>query len=61
MKVFDESDIEIGVVDSFYSNGVQEIIVIKGKTFIEVPFIANFIISINAEENKMVISAPVFI
>ncbi len=58
-KVLDLNKKEIGHVLRFYSNGVQDIIVIRTeKEEIELPLIENFFPEINPEENYIVMITP---
>jgi 16S rRNA processing protein RimM len=61
VKVVDLDDNEVGVVDSFYDNGVQEILVIKGKTPMEIPVVDQFIKEINTKEGFIRIKPVEFI
>jgi len=48
LKVLNPEGEELGVVESFYENGAQEVLVIKGKNeMIEVPFVDDFILEKN--------------
>lgn len=58
-KVLDQNKKEIGHVLRFYSNGVQDIIVIRTqKEEIELPLIENFFPEINPAENYIVMVTP---
>lgn len=61
LKVLDLDENEIGVVDNFYDNGVQEILVIKGKTPMEIPVVDQFIKEVNTEEGFIRIKPIEFI
>jgi 16S rRNA processing protein RimM len=58
-KVLDLNKNEIGSVLRFYSNGVQDIIVIRTQSEeIELPLIENFFPEINPDENYIVMITP---
>jgi len=46
-------------VQSFYSNGAQDILVIHGNNNVwEIPFVDQFVRELNIEEGKILISFP---
>lgn len=61
LKVLDMDGNEIGIVDNFYDNGVQEILVITGKTPMEIPVVDQFIKEVNTEEGFIKIKPVEFI
>jgi 16S rRNA processing protein RimM len=61
LKVLDLDENEIGEVENFYDNGVQEILVIKGKTPMEIPVVDQFIKEVNTEEGFIKIKPVEFI
>jgi ribosomal 30S subunit maturation factor RimM len=58
MDVLNESGDFIGIVDSLSSNGVQDILHIKGEQELDVLFIDRFVISIDLKERSIVINVP---
>lgn len=54
-NVFDDSGNELGVVDSFYDNGVQDVMVVKGAKNIDVLMIDQFIVKIDSEKKEIII------
>ncbi len=50
-----------GRVDNFYSNGAQDILVVKGKTPIEIPLIDQFIKSIDLNKNTIEVILPEYL
>ena len=58
MDVFNEAGDSIGSVDSLSSNGVQDILHIKGNQELDVLFIDKFIISIDLKERSIIINVP---
>lgn len=50
-----------GKVDSFYSNGPQEILVVKGENNLEIPLIKQFIKSIDLEKKSIEVILPEYL
>lgn len=58
-KVLDQNSKEVGRVLRFYSNGAQDVVVIRTeKEELELPLIENFFPEINVEEHYLVMIAP---
>lgn len=54
-KVIDQEDNDLGIVDSFYDNGVQDVMIVKGAKTLDVLMIDQFIVDIKDEERIIII------
>tara|TARA_R110002072_G_scaffold64203_11_gene160061 strand:- start:43681 stop:44199 length:519 start_codon:yes stop_codon:yes gene_type:complete len=58
LKVKTNDGVEYGVVDSYYDNGAQTVLVIKGTNNIELPLVEQFFPEVNVAENYILINEP---
>ena len=61
-SVFNESQKKVGVLENFYSNGPQDIMIIKTSSdTLELPFIDEFVLDYDLEKKTIVIKTVEFI
>lgn len=58
LKVKTDNGADYGVVDSYYDNGAQTVLVIKGANNIELPLVEQFFPEVNVAENYILINEP---
>jgi 16S rRNA processing protein RimM len=60
LQVFDSEDNKVGVVENYYDNGAQAVLVIllDDKNKIELPFVPAFFPEVNVDEEKIVMINP---